>query len=146
MVQMDIPSVENRPVNQGRNMRSARERKYWTQEMLADKSGLHQSDISRMECSPIIEDEAKLQKIADALECPVAFIKEHSLDDTIQYYQTINTNMAENTETGSAYNIKEQYIYNPVDKIEALYERLLASKDERIKELEARVQQLQAGK
>lgn len=132
---------KDRKVDQGLNMRLARGRRGWTQETLVDEASLHQSEIFRMEYSVVIENDERLQKVADALGCTVSFIKEHSLGDAIAQYITANSNLAENTQTTNNNGIQNNYYYT--DKIETLYEKLLDEKDKKIQQLQTRLNELQ---
>lgn len=87
---------------------------------MANRLGIKQQDYSRLESKEIIDDEVLL-KIAKELNFPVEAIKEMEASTTIQtvYQQTGNN--------GNGFNVITS------EKVEEMYERLLAEKDEVIK-------------
>lgn len=55
----------------GNKIRDLRNRKEWSQRMLADHSGIEQAHLARIETGQVEPGVILLQKIAEALEVPV---------------------------------------------------------------------------
>jgi transcriptional regulator with XRE-family HTH domain len=56
--------------NLGSNLRAARKKRKWTQEDLAERSGVHAGEISRMEAGKRDPQVSTVEKLAAALEIP----------------------------------------------------------------------------
>jgi transcriptional regulator with XRE-family HTH domain len=56
--------------NLGSNLREARKRRKWTQEDLAERSGVHAGEISRMEAGKRDPQVSTVERLAAALEVP----------------------------------------------------------------------------
>jgi transcriptional regulator with XRE-family HTH domain len=56
--------------NLGSNLRTARKNRQWTQEDLAERSGVHAGEISRMEAGKRDPQVSTVEKLAAALEIP----------------------------------------------------------------------------
>ena len=54
--------------NLGSNLRAARKKRGWTQEDLAERSGVHAGEISRMESGKRDPQVSTVEKLAAALE------------------------------------------------------------------------------
>lgn len=157
-------------IHHGQNVRLARTWKNMTQDTLADKLGMYQTDISTLEQKETIEDKT-LEKIAQAMDVPIDFFKSFDLGDNIKSYSVTNQDTYEMTQTNSdtatgndvvqqktvenefsmahgensTGDIMEQKIienqeniYNPLDKVTELYERLLKEKDQQIEALQSK--------
>ena len=136
---------EKKRVHQGRNMRLARIWKNMTQEALADKLNLYQTDISTLEQKETIDD-AMLERIAKEMNIPKDFLTDFDLDTTMQSYNVyeneFSMTQAENSKgeiMGQKIIENEENIYNPLDKVTQLYERLLKEKEQQIEELKTRL-------
>lgn len=107
-------------VHVGNNIARLRSFRRIPQKDMANRLGIKQQDYSRLESKEIIDDEVLL-KIAKELNFPVEAIKEMEASTTIQtvYQQTGNN--------GNGFNVITS------EKVEEMYERLLAEKDEVIK-------------
>jgi len=129
-------------VHQGRNVRLARIWKNMSQEMLADKLNMFQTEVSSLEQKESIDDEI-LEKIAKAVNVPKDFFTEFDLDANMQSYQVYDNEISM-THSDNAIGDnntqkiveKEENIYNPIDKVSELYERLLKSEREKVALLE----------
>lgn len=55
----------------GKNLKVERERAGWTQEVLADRADVQQSDVSKWENDKVTPDLESALKVAAALECPL---------------------------------------------------------------------------
>jgi len=136
---------EKKKVHHGHNLRLGRTWKNMTQDTLADKLGLYQTDISALEQKETIDD-IMLDKIAKAMSIPKDFFTDFDLDATMNSYNVVNndtyTMSVLDNATGNELNqLKNQTIenqeniYNPLDKVSELYERLIMEKDKQIEEL-----------
>ena len=54
--------------NLGKNLRAARNKRHWTQERLAERSGVQAGEISRIEAGKRDPQISTLEKLAAALE------------------------------------------------------------------------------
>lgn len=69
----------------GDNLILARKWKKMTQADVADKIGIHQTEISTLEKQETI-DEVLLERIAEAMDIPVSFFTDFDLDDAVKNY------------------------------------------------------------
>lgn len=137
----------------GDNLILARKWKKMTQGDVADKIGMHQTEISTLEKQEKIDD-VLLERIAQAMDIPLSFFTDFDLDDAICSYNNTNTNHITAAENSSEWvnsansieeqnNINEQKVtYYPLDDVKSLYERLLSEKDIKMKELQAEIDKL----
>lgn len=114
----------------GRKIVRIRELKGMKQETLANKMGVSQQTISRLEQSDVIDDE-KLKQLADALEVSVEAIKAFNEDAVINHMNNIHNNH------DSSVNAVIYYQLSPIEKIVELYERLLDSERKKNELLES---------
>ena len=115
---MSAPNIKTTHV--GKKIVRIRELKGMKQETLANKMGVSQQTISRIEKSETLDKE-KLKQVADALGISVEAIENFSEENAIFNIQ--------NNYDSSTNNIN--YQSNPVDKIVELYERLLKTEQEK---------------
>lgn len=118
-------SFETKKRNDGYSTKRLREILGVKQEELADKLGLSQQAISKIEQSEILKDE-QLDAIAKALNIPVDAIKNYSEDSTANFINTFYDN--------SGFNY--QCNFNPLDKVIELYERVIQTEREKVSLLE----------
>lgn len=112
--------------NIGRNIATLRNLKGIKQEALAIEMGLSQSQISEIENSVTIDDDLLL-RVAKGLNLTPEVIK--TFDETYAFYSI--DNKLENVEIkDTAQGIHQ--IFNPIEKVVELYERLLASEKEKL--------------
>lgn len=139
---------ENKAIHHGHNLRLARIWKNMTQESLADKLNVYQTDISTLEQKEKIDDKM-LDRIAKALEIPKDFFTDFSLGDLVNSYNVNNSDTytmttGENATGNELNQLKHQNIekqentYYPIDTVKELYERLL-EKEREIAELKAKL-------
>jgi transcriptional regulator with XRE-family HTH domain len=64
--------------NLGSNLRAARKKREWTQEDLAERSGVHAGEISRMEAGKRDPQVSTVERLAAALEIPPGQLLESS--------------------------------------------------------------------
>jgi len=113
-------STTAKPNHIGRKISRIRELRDMKQEALALALGTNQQAISIMENSETIEEE-KLIEVAKALGVSVEAIKNFSEEGVINYFNTFNDN---------SIGFNTNCMFNPLDKVVELYERLLqAEKD-----------------
>lgn len=131
---------EKTKVSMGDNLTIARKWKKITQNDLAEKVGLHQTEISTLEKQYVIDADI-LERIAKAMDIPVDFFTEFDMEEETRSYNNTNTNNITAAENSSEWvnsantieeqnNINEQQVtYYPLDDVKALYERLLKEKE-----------------
>lgn len=96
------------------------------QEYLASKLGISQQQVSKIEQQEDIEDEL-LKQIADILGVTPEVIKNFD-DEKITYVINHQYNIYNNEIKDNASNT---FVFNPIEKIAELYERLLSSEREK---------------
>ena len=109
----------------GANLKRWREWRGIKQEVLADKIGVSQATLSGYEKKDELEPEV-LEKITKALDIPIEAITELNEGALINIYSGTWQDNA--TAAGSIQN----HIFNPIDKIVELYERLLKAEQEKV--------------
>lgn len=144
---METAEMTSNNVNQGRNVRMAREMKGIKQEVLAEQMKTTQPTISKHENSRIVED-GWLEKYAEALGVSIDFLKTWEENAKTIVFENITNNenagASANIGIGVANTNSDRSTYqNPLDKVTELYERLLKEKDEKYTTLEKRVQNLE---
>ncbi|QIK53803.1 helix-turn-helix transcriptional regulator [Dysgonomonas sp. HDW5B] len=145
---MEAVAEKKKKVHHGRNIRIVRTSQNVTQEDLAFRLNLSQSKVSALELDEVIED-AVLDKFATALNVPVNFLKNFEPEEVINSYNVYENEITMTQTENSQGDInvqkiieKEENIYNPIDKVSELYERLLKEKDKQIDELKKEVEKL----
>lgn len=145
---MEAVAEKKKKVHHGRNIRIVRTSQNVTQEDLAFRLNLSQSKVSALELDEVIED-AVLDRFATALNVPVNFLKNFEPEEVINSYNVYENEIAMNQAENSQGDIniqkiieREENIYNPIDKVSELYERLLKEKDKQIDELKKEVEKL----
>ena len=118
------------PKHMGRNIGRMREMLGIKQDVVADKLGLSQQKISKIEQSETVDDET-LEKMAEALGVTKEAIQ--SFDEESVVYNIVTTN------NGSINGRNFHCDFNPIDKwveaidkIEKLHEELLKSEREKV--------------
>jgi transcriptional regulator with XRE-family HTH domain len=114
-------------LHMGRKVVRIRELRGMKQEGLAEKLGVSQQTISKIENSEFIEEE-RLTVIAAALEVTPDIIRHFNED-------ALFNNIQHNCDTAS-HNVIVNYQLSPIDKLVELYDKLLESKQEQIRLLE----------
>ncbi len=117
-------------VNLGENIRRIREFKGIKQEVFAERMGVSQAAISKLENTANIDDE-RLKEIADKLGVSVQAIKRFDADAVMLWIENVNSY---DQSTGSIAKV-EIYNVNPIEKVTELYERMLKEKNEEIEKL-----------
>ncbi len=143
--------AKKKNINQGRNIRLARNWKGVTQEALAFDLSLSQKQISEIEAKETIDD-ALLDKIAASLQVPSDFLKTFEMENIMNSYVLNNHETYEMSQTNSENAsgndlvqqkvIENQTINYPVDDIKDLYSKLLDEKDKQIIRFENHVNEL----
>lgn len=138
-------------VHHGRNIRRTRIEKKLGQEALSKLVSLSQPAVSRYEKTKVIDDEM-LHRFARALDVPFEYLKTLEEDAKTIIFENNTVNNTENDQTGSHANIgfvsedNRENVFNPIEKITELYERLLHEKDEKFAALERRLEHLEKSK
>lgn len=138
---MSVDSVlEKKKIHQGENLVIARRWKKMTQHDIAEKVGLHQTEISTLEKQDVIDSDI-LGRIAKAMDIPVNFFTDFDMEEAARSYNNTNTNNITAADNSSEWvnsantieeqnNINEQKVtYYPLEDVKKLYERLLEEKD-----------------
>ncbi|SHG05040.1 helix-turn-helix domain-containing protein [Dysgonomonas macrotermitis] len=124
---MDTTEAKKR--SDGYNAKRIREILGVKQEDLAERLGLSQRTVSKLEQTDILKDE-QLEAIAKALNVPVDAIKNFNEERTI--------NIIANTYNDEAvsYAVHYKCTFNPLEKVVELYERMLQTEREKVALLE----------
>jgi len=116
---MESKSVRTSNLHHGHNVRRLRNILGIKQNVIAESVNMSQQNFSKLEQKEIIDSDM-LEKIAESMEVPAEVIKNFNEERVINVFSnTYNNNSA-------------SVIYNPLDKIVELYEKLLAAKNEEI--------------
>lgn len=119
----------------GRNLQKVRVYLGVKQDALATDVGMSQQTISKIEQQEEIEDE-QLKKLAEALGVSPELIRNFDEEKAVYNINSNNYREATINEGGSA--VAAAQIFNPVEKIVELYERLLKSEREKIELLKSK--------
>lgn len=134
-----------RNVHHGRNIKRFRMQKGIKQEALASDLGMSQQNISRLESQKVLDD-LMLERIAKVLQVPVEELK--TLEEPSNIFIEKNNTYTENGTVNDNENILggENSVtsnIHPLEKIVELYERLLQNSQEKTKQLEQRIAELE---
>lgn len=120
---METP-IETKKRNDGYSAKRIREILGIKQEELAERMGVSQRSVSKLEATEILKDD-QLEAIAKALHVPVDAIKNFTDDATL--------NIIVNALHDNSSIIQNYYpTFNTVDKVVELYERMLQAEQEKI--------------
>ena len=138
----EASSQTSKKVHHGRNVKRLREILDIKQDTLAEKIGVSQQTISRVESEAKVDDEM-LDKIAKELNISVDAIKNYNDDSAVNFISNTFTS----NEQSVAVAVTYQPNFNPIDKIMqlyedkiALYERLLKAEQDKNAMLEKRLE------
>lgn len=106
------------------------------QDMLAQKLGITQGTLSKIEQSEKIDD-VRLQQIASAFNMSVDAIKNFNEEAVL--------NLIQNNNDSSTNNSLIAYQFNSIEKVVELYERLLTNERKKVEQLEAQLKKKNAG-
>lgn len=140
---METKEIVTKRVHQGRNVRNARLRKNMKQEALAQSIQVAQSTLSKIENSKFVEEEL-LQKISKTLDVPYELLRDEEEEASTVVFENNTITNNDSTVNGCASNIDNYTnVFNPIEKIIELYERLIQAEKEKYTALEKRVQYLE---
>lgn len=127
-------ATHDNEIHQGKNLRLARTWKKVTQADLADKLGVHQTEISNLESKKTIDDKL-LDQIAIAMDIPIDFLKSFDPEETINSYIVHDINMTQSDNVSgimnAQQNIQKQEVFNyPVEKFTEYFDKLLVLTEE----------------
>lgn len=106
-------TVEKKKISMGDNLTIARKWKKITQHDLAEKVGLHQTEISTLEKQDVI-DTVILERIAKAMDIPVDFFTDFDMEEaTRSYTYNNNATLNEGSNEFSANQMDNLTIHNP---------------------------------
>ena len=126
-------STATKPKHIGRNISRIRELKDMKQEALAYALGVSQQTVSSIENSETV-DEERLSEIAKVLEVSVEAIKSFSEEAIFNFFNTFNDTVSNSSFGQGTYN--NECIFNPLDKVVELYERLVQAEKDKVEYLE----------
>ncbi len=118
---MPPPTATTPQPHMGRNIERIRTIKGIKQDTLAKQVGMSRSTLSRLEQSPVVEEDI-LEQIAAALEMSVEAIKEFSEERVINNIQNNyeGSTVGANSSSG---NSNCTYQFNPVEKLVEVMEK-----------------------
>jgi transcriptional regulator with XRE-family HTH domain len=123
---MEETAFNKKPLSIGQKVERIRTFRGFKQEYLANKLGVSQQTVSKIEQQEEIEDEL-LKQIAEALGVTPEVIKNFD-EDKITYIINHQYNIYNNEIKDNATN---NFVFNPIEKIAELYERLLTTEREK---------------
>lgn len=141
---MEAEKMRSSKVHHGHNIRRTRIDKNINQDVLSTKVNMSQPTVSRYENMRIIEEEI-LERFAKALDVPLEYLETLEEDAPIIVFENNTINNRDNAGANTHIGFTESEngttaIFNPIDKINELYERLLKEKDDKIAYLEKSLQ------
>lgn len=145
---METKEISTKNVHQGRNIREGRLSKDMKQETLAALIKVAQSTLSKAENSKYVENDL-LEKISIALNIPLEYLKEKEQEASTVVFENNTVTNQDSTVSGNmniGYNDHITNVFDPIEKMAELYERLLAAKNEKYADLEKRLQELEQKK
>jgi transcriptional regulator with XRE-family HTH domain len=137
----EFATEEKSKVHLGRNVGRIREIIGMKQIVLAEKTGMSQQNVSKLEQSEDIGEET-LDRLAKGLGVTSEFIKTFKEEKAIQYIQNNNDNSSPHV----SQNYQPTINYNGIDKISELVQQLLELEKRRIEALERRLEELERRK
>jgi transcriptional regulator with XRE-family HTH domain len=137
----EFETEERSKVHLGRNVGRIREIIGMKQIVLAEKTGMSQQNISKLEQSEEIAEET-LGRLAKGLGVTSEFVKTFKEEKAIQYIQNNNDNASPHV----SQNYQPTINYNGIDKISELVQQLLELEKHRIEALERRLEELEKRK
>src|ERR1700761_7863839 len=123
---MEETVFNKKPLSIGQKVERIRTFRGFKQEYLASKLGVSQQTVSKIEQQEEIEEDL-LKQIAEALGVTPEVIKNFD-EDKITYIINHQYNIYNNEIKDNATN---NFVFNPIEKITELYERLLTSEREK---------------
>lgn len=148
---MEAEELSVNCVHHGHNIRRTRIEKKIKQDALSELVNMSQSNISKYECSRVIDDEI-LHRFARALDVPFEYLKnlEENAPSVVFENNTVNNSDHASGNSALTYDGTNNNTFNPIEKITELldkntelYERLLKEKDEKYAALERRLESVE---
>lgn len=139
---MDENNTTNKNIHVGHNITRFRHLRGLKQEALADMIGITQQTMSHHEQQKVVNPDV-LRRIASALNVPEDVLQ--NLEDDNTTFIIENNTFGDNDNIGIGCHIEQdkQNVYNPMDKIVELMERLLEHEQQKSKNLEERLGRLE---
>jgi len=137
---METDFKTEKTIHLGRKVQRVREIIGYKQSTLAERAGMSQQNISKLEQSEQIPDET-LEELAKGLGVTADFIKNFDEEKAIYNIQTHFT--YHNGSTNSNLNWQPTFINNPIDKVVELFEKLLQSEKEKLEILNTLTKQIE---
>lgn len=123
---MEETAFNKKPLTIGQKVERIRTFRGFKQEYLASKLGVSQQTVSKIEQQEEIEEDL-LKQIAEALGVTPEVIRNFD-EDKITYIINHQYNIYNNEIKDNATN---NFVFNPIEKIAELYERLLTTEREK---------------
>jgi len=123
---MEDTTFNKKPLSLGQKVERIRTFRGFKQEYLASKLGVSQQAVSKIEQQDEIEEDL-LRQIAEALGVTPEVIRNFD-EDKITYIINHQYNIYNNEIKDNATN---NFVFNPIEKIAELYERLLKTEREK---------------
>jgi transcriptional regulator with XRE-family HTH domain len=136
----EFETEERSKVHLGRNVGRIREIIGMKQIVLAEKTGMSQQNISKLEQNEDIAEET-LDRLAKGLGVTPEFVKTFKEERAIHYIQNNNESSSH-----ASQNYQQTINYNGIDKISDLVQQLLELEKRRIEALEKRLEELEKRK
>jgi len=139
---MEENNETSRNIHVGHNITRFRHLRGLKQEALADMIGVTQQTMSRHEQQKVVNPDV-LKRIARALNVPEDVLQ--NLEDDNTTFIIENNTFGDNDNIGIGAQIEQdkKNVYNPIDKIVELMERLLQHEQEKSQKLEERLNRLE---
>lgn len=139
---MEDNNVSERNIHEGHNITRFRHLRGLKQEALADMIGVTQQTMSHHEQQRTVNPDV-LKRIAKALNVSEEVLQ--NLEDDNTTFIIENNTFGDNDNIGIGTHVEQDKnnIYNPIDKIITLMERLLEHEEQKSKQLEERLDRLE---
>lgn len=139
---MEENNATERNIHVGHNITRFRHLRGLKQEALAEMIGITQQTMSHHEQQKVVNPEV-LKRIANALKVPEDVLQNLEDDNTTFIIENNTFGDNDNIGIGNHVELDKQNVYNPMDKIIELMERLLEYEQQKSEKLEERLSRLE---
>lgn len=129
----------NTKIHHGHNIKRLREMLDLKQDAIAFELNITQQSFSEIEQKEVIDSKV-LKKIADIMKVPVEAIKNMNDEVTINYINTFNDEVTNNS--GCPFSYNNNCTFNPLDKIIELYNEKIELYERMLKDKESMIEKL----
>jgi len=139
---MEEKNATDKNIHVGHNITRFRHLRGLKQEALADMLGITQQTMSHHEQQKVVNPEV-LKRIAGALKVPEDVLQ--NLEDDNTTFIIENNSFGDNDNIGIGKHVEQdkQNVYNPMDKIIKLMERLLEHEQRKTEKLDERLSRME---